>query len=175
MHGLESSANGAPQGAFWVMGNPPLPPRHPPRSETGSKPFPKADNLPMQRPFLRATRVPLKNGHRGGVFNGYGPFYCEPVGKGEPVAQRIRENTLCPSQNGHYPFSMTVKGHSSAAAQDGLHNGTQAVVQIGGPGPCAHLPKDDKVPVPKRGPGPLSKSDVTHLQARFGICPKRVG
>ena len=57
----------------------------------------------MQRPFLRATRVPLKNGHRGGFFNGYGPFYCEPVGKGEPVAQRIRENTLCPSQNGSLP------------------------------------------------------------------------
>jgi hypothetical protein len=135
-----------------------------------------SDNLPKQRSFLRAARVPLKNGHRGDFSNGYGPLYCKPVVKGEPVAQRIRENTLCPSQNGSSPvFQQRAEGHLSAAAQDGLHNGTQAVAQIGWPQPYAHLPNDDKMPVPKRCPGPLSKSNLTHLQARFGICPKRVG
>jgi hypothetical protein len=167
MHGLEASAHGAPQCAFWVIGNPPFPPLHL---------WCNSRNLPIQKPFLRTTRVPLKNGHLGCFSNGNGPFYCEPVGKGEPVAQRIRENTLCPSQNGSLPVvQRRGKGHLSAATQDGLHNGTQAVVQIGGPRPCAHLPKDDKLLVPKRGPGPFSKSNVTHLQARFAICPKWVG
>jgi hypothetical protein len=133
---IEASANGAPQCAFWVIGNPQFPPRHLPRSETGSNSFPKTDNLPMQRPFLRTTRVPLKNGRLGCFSSGNGPFYSEPVGKGEPVAQHIRENNLCPSQNGLLPvLKRRGKGHLSAATQDGLHNGTQAGVQIGGPRP----------------------------------------
>jgi hypothetical protein len=91
----------------------------------------------------------------------------------------------CPTHSGKYsvPISKRVIAHFSMTGQRSfvhgharrLYNGTQAVVEIGGPRPCAHLPKDDKMPGPKRGPGPLSKSDVTHLQPRFEICPKRVG
>jgi hypothetical protein len=50
----------------------------------------------MQRSFLRAARVPPKNGHRECFSNGYGSFDGEPMGKGEPVAQRIREKTSEP-------------------------------------------------------------------------------
>jgi hypothetical protein len=175
MHGLASSANGAPQCAFRMMGNPTFPPRHPPRSETGSKPFPITDILPIQRPFLRAARVLLQKGHHGCFFNGYGLFYCEAAGKGEPVVQRIREKTVPISKRVITRFQRRAKCHLFAAAHDGLHNGTQAVTKTGRPQRFAHLPKDDKRPVPKQGPSPLPKSDMTHFQARFEIWPERAG
>jgi hypothetical protein len=88
-------------------------------------------------------------------FNGYGLFYCTPVGKGEPVAQRIRENTLCPSRNGSLPvFQRRGKGHLSATTQEGLHNGTQAVVQWAGPGRVPICQKMTKCPF-QNGSGPV--------------------
>jgi hypothetical protein len=96
--------------------------RNTPASKTCSKPFPMADIRPIQRPFLRAARVPLRNGHRG-VFamctaystacrSARGGQWCNAFGK-RPCAHL---------KTGHCPFSMTgqrpfVRGRPRWAAQ----------------------------------------------------------
>jgi hypothetical protein len=176
MHGLMSSANGVPQCAFRMTVKSPFPAQRPPCSQTGAKPFPMADNFPMQRLFLRAAPVPPNKRAPWMFFQWAQPILVRAGGQGHAGGATQSEKYLMPLYKRVITcFQRRAKGRLSAAAHGGLHNGTQAVTQTGRPQRCAHLPKDDKRPVSKRDPGPFPKSDMNHLQARFEICPNRAG
>jgi hypothetical protein len=120
--------------------------------------------------------VPLKTWHPVWFFQRERPILLRAGGQGRaggpthsgkhtvPISNRVFTRF---SKTGQRPF---VRGHARSAAKwhTGRHSNGQARL-------CDHLSQDDKLRGLERGLDPLSKSDVTHLYAGFGFCPKRVG